>query len=1104
MMEASGVSQDTGHTTPQTGALNTSSTASPDSIPLSSSLSPPSLPSSHPPARPRRPKPPPPNVKSSQLPSRPPLPPSTPPSLPPPLPPVSKPLSSNPALPSLPPTLPFNHPPPSLPPPLSPSPISLSPSLSLQPTVSSELTPSFPPPPPPLSPTVSSCSLPPPPPPLISPSSPTCPLLNPMDRLVRSVPVWQPNGLSQDQTTSIMEKETAGAFLVHSTEDKGMMLSVRLPEEQGTLLVHNLVVKQHKTFLHLDGSSLLFDDIFKMISFYCVSRDILAVPLRLPLAITTATKREELEVISAMGAGFWMSDLNQQTKNRDLVSDQNHNSLYLYVNPVTVEENPIKDLKHSSVSKLEIITPQNICCSLQNGENPQQVTPEVKGQTKTTSNQEIKYKRPPPRPPSLGSGSGMGLLFLSPPSVHNSSSADRKEEGRGGRGGGGEEEKSMLTSPPPSRPPVPLQSRTAPCLPPAPLRRTSSRKSTDREGGEGTEREKAQNPTKKTEKEGVGERGEEKTGNRPALPGEGAELENGSKNQEEEVKKEGEKAKEKEDEKGEKEVRKDKEEDKQNSSQCQSLVKKPSRPVPPPRRKPSSPGIRVSPNPAGLINQSVGVKAAPPSPARRPDVSLYSPEGGAVLGTDPDSCSNSSTEEEGELNQEQEQNHSFPAESRSPKISVKRTPTTVMLDRARYRLSTVLTGLISHDRRLTQRIVEVARDPHSYFGNLVKEHRAFTLETMSNHSTSTELLQEIRQMMTQLKSYLLQSTELQAMLDPQHQYAQEKLESIVEAALCKSVLKPLREPIYQSLEKLHANNSSLNQLAQNQSVVLGSTTTALGITTAVPEASAMEKISIKLNNLHLEYSPQKKIELLLKACKIIYDSMSVSSPGRAHGADDFLPVMMYVLARSNLSNLQLDVEYMMELMDPALTLGEGSYYLTTTYGALEHIKNFDQQRSATRQLSREVQDSIHRWERRRTLNQERTTQGSVRDFLTVCCPEIGTNPKTLGVLPTTTIQQLAEQCAARFEQDSYMLSVYMDNVHQPLAPTELALSVKSSCQPGTYCFVYHPIDQPNNQPVHNFPTDPPPAPPTEVCVQAAIAAVDTVEPEAEEESLISL
>lgn len=477
-----------------------------------------------------------------------------------------------------------------------------------------------------------------------------------------------------------------------------------------------------------------------------------------------------------------------------------------------------------------------------------------------------------------------------------------------------------------------------------------------------------------------------------------------------------------------------------------------------------------------------------------------------MLVTDPDSRSTSSTEEEGELNQEQEQNHNRPAGSRSPKAAVKRTPTTVMLDRARYRLSTVLTGLISHDRRLTQRIVELARDPLSYFGNLVKEHRAFTLETMSNHSSSTELLQEIRQMMTQLKSYLLQSTELQNMLEPQHQYTQDKLESIVEAALCKSVLKPLREPIYQSLEKLHTSDGSLKQLTQNQSGVLGSTTTALGVTTAVPEASAMEKISIKLNNLHLEYSPQKKIDLMLKACKIIYDSMSVSCPGRAHGADDFLPVMMYVLARSNLSALQLDVEYMMELMDPSLALGEGSYYLTTTYGALEHIKMFDQQRSATRQLSREVQDSIHRWERRRTLNQERMAQGSVRDFLTVCCPEIGANPKTLGVLPTTTIQQLAEQCAARFEQDSYMLSVYKDGVHQVLDPTEVALSVKNSSQPGAYCFVYHPVDQPvsQRQPGRSCPTDPPPAPPAESFSPADFTAVDPVEPETEEESLISL
>ena len=46
-------------------------------------------------------------------------------------------------------------------------------------------------------------------------------------------------------------------------------------------------------------------------------------------------------------------------------------------------------------------------------------------------------------------------------------------------------------------------------------------------------------------------------------------------------------------------------------------------------------------------------------------------------------------------------------------------------------------------------------------------------------------------------------------------------------------------------------------------------------------------------------------------------------PGKSYGADDFLPVLMYVLARSNLTEMLLNVEYMMELMDPALQLGEG-------------------------------------------------------------------------------------------------------------------------------------------------------------------------------------
>lgn len=85
--------------------------------------------------------------------------------------------------------------------------------------------------------------------------------------------------------------------------------------------------------------------------------------------------------------------------------------------------------------------------------------------------------------------------------------------------------------------------------------------------------------------------------------------------------------------------------------------------------------------------------------------------------------------------------------------------------------------------------------------------------------------------------------------------------------------------------------------------------------------------------------------------------------------------------------------------------------------------------------------------------------------------------------------------------DSYTLSVYMEGVQRPLASTELALSVKNSCQPGAYCFVYHPVNQPSKQPGQSCPSDLPPAPPAD-----SFFAADqiTVEPEAVEESLISL
>lgn len=61
-------------------------------------------------------------------------------------------------------------------------------------------------------------------------------------------------------------------------------------------------------------------------------------------------------------------------------------------------------------------------------------------------------------------------------------------------------------------------------------------------------------------------------------------------------------------------------------------------------------------------------------------------------------------------------------------------------------------------------------------------------------------------------------------------------------------------------------------------MVLATTTTDLGVTTSVPEVTVMEKILQKLTSMHKAYSPGKKISILLKTCKLIYDSMALGNP----------------------------------------------------------------------------------------------------------------------------------------------------------------------------------------------------------------------------------
>ncbi|XP_052041169.1 ras and Rab interactor 3 isoform X2 [Apodemus sylvaticus] len=911
-----------------------------------------------------------------------------------------------------------------------------------------------------------------------------------LEKLVKTCPVWLQLGLGQAEAAKILQLEMAGMFLVcRDSSLKQLVLCVHFPSlKDSSAEVLEYPIKEEKSILYLEGSVLVFEDIFRLIAFYCVSRDLLPFTLRLPQAILEASSFLELETISNLGLGFWDSSLNSSRGPAEqLRSPAPGTPAASSLRPTTHHTNCSCEIELSvGNDRLWFVNPIFIeDCILPadppplptTGSYPPRPAPATPDATSPTSKGSPRRPPPPPpvptvpptgpaRPPAppvppagplpnspLTPTSHLAPHAPGPPGHSNQppmTACESLPRPAVSLGPLGEEEMKPGTTPSPLHqappPPVPLKK----ALPAAPPRRRISERVSLESQNVGTSTDKDHSGISRTVSLNLRPQSTVSSlGDRPPRITE--------QGQDTETK----------------------------ASHADSIPVSPGKvkqpPVPPPRKKrvsrqlasallsplespipeassekpaPGAPWEGLSPTrQAGMQHLQVQTSACPQSSSefKGSQASLSDSLGVPASAADQDSYSTSSAEEELEFS--------------SP--NVKKKPS-MILDKARHRLSfvsfaSVFHAFLSSDRKLYKKVVELAQDKGSYFGSLVQDYKVYSLEMMARQTSSTEMLQEIRTMMTQLKSYLLQSTELKALVEPAL-HTEEELEAIVESALYKCVLKPLKEAINSSLLEIHSRDGSLQQLKENQLVILATTTTDLGVTTSVPEVAVMEKILQKLSSMHKAYSPGKKISILLKTCKLIYDSMALGNPGKPYGADDFLPVLMYVLARSNLTEMLLDVEYMMELMDPALQLGEGSYYLTTTYGALEHIKNYDKI-TVTRQLSVEVQDSIHRWERRRTLNKARASRSSVQDFICVSYLEPEQQSRTLASRADTAAQALCAQCAEKFEvaqPQDYRLFVLVDGRCFQLADEALPHRIKGyllrSEPKRDFHFVYRPQD----------------------------------------------
>ncbi|KAM6971887.1 ras and Rab interactor 2-like [Aplochiton taeniatus] len=869
-----------------------------------------------------------------------------------------------------------------------------------------------------------------------------------LDRLTQTHPVWLLLTLSQEEARRVLMKQPPGVFLVRrSVSLQRKVLSVRLSEDGSASSIGDFPVKESQYTFSLEGSGLSFADLLRLVAFYCISRDVLPFALQLPEAIAAAKTQKDLEEAAQLGAGFWDSALGSPSRSPP-------------ARPVSRTLSPPRSDRDRGADQGGQHRHDSAPPTLR-ARGPTPYSP--RGQERSQSNGALcfvnplflqaHYRRHQPDPsPSYASESNGGSPTVVDPHGTFADTTGHPDPQT-------DATVSRKLRPPPPRPPPPRSMSVCRPAPPIPTKRRSM-----------------------PETAGVVARPQESPSRRPPLARQSKVPPMGPK--------------------------------------LSSPSKKGVAPPPPRPKKPdldahrchialddetiakalSQAKVASPPLPAELLVVD-GADSPPAPPVQTPrgegrqrlsDVSLSTSSSDSLdysMGLPPGghhrrhprsrrapAPEDSSEDEEEEEDEEDEKDYGVslendldvslqpPFRARRRGVGVGLRGSSFILPRALKghfrKVSGVFSSLMTPERRAVKRIAEVSRDKSSYFGCLVQDYISFVQENRGCHTSGMDLLQTLRQFMTQMKAYLRQSSELDPPIESL--IPEDQIDQVLEKAMHKCVLKPLKSVVEVALHDFQVDSGGWQQMRENLALAKAKKPQDLGVDGAVPpDAVAIEKIRHKFLSMRKMYSPEKKVSLLLRVCKLIYTIMQDNS-GRMYGADDFLPMLTYVLAQCDMPQLDTEIQYMMELLDPSLLHGEGGYYLTSAYGAIALIKNF-QEEQAARVLSSEARDTLHQWHRRRTTQRTAPSVDDFQNYLRVALQKVdtGCTAKTLLVHPYSTTEEVCSLCACKFkvpDPQNYTLFLLTDESSQQLAPDThpqlIKAEIHSRPRAQTFNFVY--------------------------------------------------
>ncbi|XP_070377848.1 protein sprint-like isoform X2 [Dermacentor albipictus] len=347
---------------------------------------------------------------------------------------------------------------------------------------------------------------------------------------------------------------------------------------------------------------------------------------------------------------------------------------------------------------------------------------------------------------------------------------------------------------------------------------------------------------------------------------------------------------------------------------------------------------------------------------------------------------------------------------------------------------------------LYKRDSTVGSDVKSYIFKLVQERNttfAMTIENFiqctreSSETSPAVVMRNIRQFMSGMKNYLLKHGEGQFEQLVQEEQSKLKpdefmnIDAIIEVSLHRLVIKPLRRYLYQLFVKQYTQSGALKLLSDSMKYARTKTPQELGIKSDFepPRGVTLELVQHFLLKLQKAYSPLRKLENLLSAISVIYSSVQRDRKSQPEGesfslgADDFLPIFLYVLVQCGLVSAEVEADYMWGLLHPSLLTGEGGYYLTTLSSAVHVLKSLrdgDEQADAATAATtppQSTQGSSGKEASAQPAMFRYPRMADLQGFMQIVIPDELSGSivaKTLPVLPHMTAKEVRKMIAHKF------------------------------------------------------------------------------------------